>query len=143
MAGWATQVFSREFDSMLARLPAEARAAVLEKITDMGRRMESFPHYRMTGRNEFRLRVGDYRVIYDFDLEKEEIRLVTSRAPTGSLSPLTAKPHFECSREARPPSSLEPRALGRYTVPLRLWLFSTTTISSSRLGISFPKSRGA
>jgi mRNA interferase RelE/StbE len=77
VAGWATQVFSREFDSALSRLPADARAAILEKITDLGRRLGSYPHYRMTGRAEFRLRVGDYRVIYDFALEKEEIRLIT------------------------------------------------------------------
>jgi mRNA interferase RelE/StbE len=77
VAGWATQVFSREFDSMLQRLPGGVRATVLEKITEMGRRLESFPHYRMTGHDEFRLRVGDYRVIYDFDLEKGEIRFIT------------------------------------------------------------------
>jgi len=50
---------------------------ILEKITEMGRRLESFPHYRMTGRAEFRLRVGDYRVIYDFDTKKNEIYLIT------------------------------------------------------------------
>ena len=43
----------------------------------MGRRLESFPHYRMTGRAEFRLRIGDYRAIYDFDTEKNEIYLIT------------------------------------------------------------------
>jgi mRNA interferase RelE/StbE len=31
----------------------------------------------MKGRAEFRLRVGDYRVIYDFDTEKNEIYLIT------------------------------------------------------------------
>jgi mRNA-degrading endonuclease RelE of RelBE toxin-antitoxin system len=40
-------------------------------------RLESFPHYRMTGRAEFRLRIGDYRAIYDFDTEKNEIYLIT------------------------------------------------------------------
>jgi len=45
--------------------------------TDMGRRLESFPHYRMTGRAEFRLGIGDYRAIYDFDTEKNEIYLIT------------------------------------------------------------------
>ena len=43
----------------------------------MGRRPDSFPHYRMTGRTEFRLRIGDYRVIYDFDPQKNEIYLIT------------------------------------------------------------------
>jgi mRNA-degrading endonuclease RelE of RelBE toxin-antitoxin system len=76
-SGWATQVFTREFDAAFARLPTDVRALVEEKITDMGRRLSSFPHYRMTGRREFRLRVGDYRVIYDFDAVKNEISLIT------------------------------------------------------------------
>jgi mRNA interferase RelE/StbE len=77
MAAWATQVFSREFDAVLARLPAAVRALLLEKITDMGGRLGSFPHYRMTGREEYRLRVGDYRVIYQFDMARGEILLIT------------------------------------------------------------------
>lgn len=77
MPGAATQVFSREFDAALARVPGSISALILGKVTEMGRRLESFPHYRMTGRAEFRLRVGDYRVIYDFDTEKNEIYLIT------------------------------------------------------------------
>ena len=73
----ATQIFSREFDVVLARLPRDVRVLVEGKITDMGRRLSSFSHYRMTGRPEFRLRVGDYRVIYDFDAAKNEIHLIT------------------------------------------------------------------
>ena len=77
MPGAATQVFSREFDAALARVPGNIGALILGKITDMGRRLESFPHYRMTGRAEFRLSIGDYRAIYDFDTEKNEIYLIT------------------------------------------------------------------
>ena len=77
MPGWATHVFTREFDAALDRLPAGVRVLVLEKITDMGRRLASFPHYRLTGRDEYRLRVGDYRVIYRFDVAREEIQLIT------------------------------------------------------------------
>lgn len=76
-SGWPTQVFSREFDAVLARLPGNIRRLVEDKITEMGSRLLSFPHYRMTGRQEFRLRVGDYRVIYDFDAAKNEIYLIT------------------------------------------------------------------
>jgi mRNA interferase RelE/StbE len=74
---WATQIYSREFDAVLVRLPKEQRLLILEKITEMGRRLRSFPHYRLTGRGEYRLRIGDYRVIYDFDLDAEELRLIT------------------------------------------------------------------
>jgi mRNA interferase RelE/StbE len=77
MPGAATQVFSREFDAALGRVPNNVSALILGKITKMGRRLESFPHYRIKGRAEFRLRVGDYRVIYDLDTEKNEIYLIT------------------------------------------------------------------
>ena len=69
--------FSREFDAALARVPGNISALILGKITEMGQRLESFPHYRMTRRSEFRLRVGDYRMIYEFDTEKNEIYLIT------------------------------------------------------------------
>jgi mRNA interferase RelE/StbE len=77
MPGAATQVYSREFDAALARIPANIGVLIIEKISEMGRRLASFPHYRMSGRSEYRLRVGDYRVIYDFDAEKNEIYLIT------------------------------------------------------------------
>jgi mRNA-degrading endonuclease RelE of RelBE toxin-antitoxin system len=77
MAGAATQVFSREFDAVLSRAPSHVAALIVEKITEMGSRLESFPHYRLSGRSEFRLRVGDYRIIYEFDLATNEIYLIT------------------------------------------------------------------
>ena len=77
MPGWATQVFSREFDAALDGIPLRVRELILAKITDMGGCLDSFPHYRMTGRSEFRLRVGDYRIIYRFDLAQNEIELIT------------------------------------------------------------------
>jgi mRNA interferase RelE/StbE len=77
MPGWPTQVFAREFDAALARLPQSQQTLILQKITEMGRRLETFPHYRMTGREEFRLRVGDYRVIYRFNAPRGEIQLIT------------------------------------------------------------------
>jgi mRNA-degrading endonuclease RelE of RelBE toxin-antitoxin system len=38
------------------------------KIDEMGHRLPQFPHARLQGRSEFKLRVGDYRVIYEFDV---------------------------------------------------------------------------
>jgi len=35
----------------------------------MGARLNSFPHHRLTGRPEYRLRIGDFRVLYEFDAE--------------------------------------------------------------------------
>ena len=77
MPGAATQIFSAEFDAALARLPRNVAALVMAKIGDMGRRLDSFPHYRMTGRSEFRLRVGDYRIIYGLNVAKNELSLIT------------------------------------------------------------------
>ena len=33
----------------------------------MGTRLEEFPHQRLQGRPEFKLRAGDYRVLYEFN----------------------------------------------------------------------------
>jgi mRNA-degrading endonuclease RelE of RelBE toxin-antitoxin system len=43
----------------------------------LGRRLDDFPHARSQGRAEFRLRVGDYRIIYAFDVSRNELSLVT------------------------------------------------------------------
>ena len=77
MSGAATQRFSREFDAALARLPSAVQTLVLEKIAAVGLQLDRFPHYRMTGRDEYRLRIGDYRVIYDFDRTQNLIDLIT------------------------------------------------------------------
>jgi len=45
------------------------------KVDAMGTRLESFPHQRLSGRAEFKLRVGDYRVLYEFDLREGRILL--------------------------------------------------------------------
>ena len=41
----------------------------------MGFRLASFSHQRLSGRPEFRLRVGDYRVLYEIDLSLGRIYL--------------------------------------------------------------------
>ena len=48
-------------------LPSAVQQAVMRKVDDMGMRLGSFPHHRLTGRLECRLRIGDYRVLYEFD----------------------------------------------------------------------------
>ena len=59
-----TEIYSREFDAIFSKLSADVRSRILADIRDLGRRLDSFPHCRLQGRPEFRLRVGDYRVIY-------------------------------------------------------------------------------
>ena len=72
----ATEIYAREFDSVFFKLPPQVREAIEKKIQQLGSRLADYPHQRLTGRSEYRLRVGDYRVIYDFDREKNVIYLI-------------------------------------------------------------------
>jgi mRNA interferase RelE/StbE len=73
----ATQIYSREFDSIFLRLPVQLQRRIEAKLSDLGRRLESFPHERLQGRSEFRIRIGDHRIIYEFDVGRNELYLVT------------------------------------------------------------------
>lgn len=72
----AVQVCYSSFDDVFLRLPPDVRQRIEAAIDDMGSRLGSFPHYRMTGGNRYRLRAGDYRVVYTFDLRRNEIHLL-------------------------------------------------------------------
>ena len=72
----ALQVYYTRFDTVFFKLPLKVQARVESSIDDMGLRLEAFPHYRLTGSNRFRLRVGDYRVIYTFDTARNVIHLL-------------------------------------------------------------------
>ena len=75
-SGAATQVYSRQFDHRFLALPLEHQRRVQEKVDELGRRLSSFPHFRMEGADTYRLRVGDYRVIYQFDPGRNELFLI-------------------------------------------------------------------
>jgi mRNA-degrading endonuclease RelE of RelBE toxin-antitoxin system len=47
-------------------MPSSVREMVQRKVDDMGLRLERFSHQRLSGRREFKLRVGDYRLLYEF-----------------------------------------------------------------------------
>lgn len=72
----ALQIYYSAFDVTFFTLPAEIRDRIEGKIDDMGRRLDTFPHRRLKGQNRYRLRVGDYRVIYTFDGAKNVIHLL-------------------------------------------------------------------
>ena len=63
----ALQIWSPTFSRAFDGLPASVREAVQRKVDELGTRLESFPHQRLQGRAEFKLRAGDYRVLYEFD----------------------------------------------------------------------------
>jgi mRNA interferase RelE/StbE len=46
------------------------REAIQSKIHQLGSRLDNYPHHRLSGRAEYRLRVGDYRVMYGFNREE-------------------------------------------------------------------------
>ncbi len=72
----ATQVYSRDFDADFLKLPADLKSHIEAKIDDVGSRLEQYSHLRLTGLDCYKLRVGDYRVAYDFDVRKGVIQLL-------------------------------------------------------------------
>jgi mRNA interferase RelE/StbE len=71
----ALQIWSPTFSRAFDNLPAAARQSVRDRVDDMGTRLGTFRHERLQGRSEFKLRVGDYRVLYEFDLKLGRIHL--------------------------------------------------------------------
>jgi mRNA interferase RelE/StbE len=73
----ATEVYSREFDSIFLNLSPRIRELIEAKIHFVGSRLSTHSHHRLQGRSEYRLRVGDYRIIYEFDQQENILYLVT------------------------------------------------------------------
>jgi mRNA interferase RelE/StbE len=71
--GAATRIYLPEFDADFQTLPGKIQSLIEQKLHDMGTRLHDFPHHRLTGSMDCRLRVGDYRVLYQFDPAKNEI----------------------------------------------------------------------
>lgn len=72
----ALQIYYSGFDAVFLRLPNDIRRRIEAALDDMGLRLAAYPHYRMTGSDHYRLRVGDYRIIYTFDVARNEIHLL-------------------------------------------------------------------
>jgi mRNA interferase RelE/StbE len=49
----------------------------IDELGRNGRNARGFSHHRMQGVEAFRMRVGDYRVIYQFNVEKNALILIT------------------------------------------------------------------
>jgi mRNA interferase RelE/StbE len=72
----ATQVYYASFDAVFLSLSPAIRARVEAKIDEIGSRLASYPHHRLKGSDRFRARVGDYRIIYAFDIAQNKIHLL-------------------------------------------------------------------
>lgn len=70
------QIYFRAFDEDFFRLPTDVQRRIESKIDEIGLRLQHYPHYRMSGNDRYRFRIGDYRVIYKFDVSKGEIYLL-------------------------------------------------------------------
>lgn len=73
----ATEVYSREFDSVFLNLSPRVRELIDAKIHNVGLHLSGYSHHRLKGRSEYRLRAGDYRIIYEFDQQKNVLYLLT------------------------------------------------------------------
>ena len=72
----ATQVWSQTFSRAFESLPHGVQTRVSASVDSLGRRLDLSAHQRLQGTDAFRLRVGDYRVIYDFDLKEQRLDLL-------------------------------------------------------------------
>ncbi len=75
--GAATQICAPQFDRRFFSLPAGIQSQLQNKIHALGCNLRGFAHHRMQGVEAFRLRVGDFRVIYQFNAAKNELLLIT------------------------------------------------------------------
>jgi mRNA interferase RelE/StbE len=75
--GAATQICSPQFDRRFFKLPPAVKSVIQERIDELGLNLRGFSHYRMQGVDAFRLRVGDYRIVYQFDAVKNVLYLIT------------------------------------------------------------------
>ena len=76
--GAATQICSLQFDRRFLSLPAGIQQQIQRKIDGLGCSLRGFAHHRMQGVDAFRLRVGDFRIIYQFNVEKNELILIAA-----------------------------------------------------------------
>jgi mRNA interferase RelE/StbE len=74
--GAATQICAQQFDRRFFSLSQDVQARIQRRIDELGQNLRGFPHYRMQGVDAFRLRVGDYRIIYQFNVENNELNLI-------------------------------------------------------------------
>jgi mRNA interferase RelE/StbE len=72
----ALQIYSRDFDASFFNLPDAIRTRIESSIDRLGMTLDSHAHHRMKGVDAYRIRVGDYRVIYNFDRSKGVLHLL-------------------------------------------------------------------
>jgi mRNA interferase RelE/StbE len=74
--GAPTQIYYASFDAVFVNLPPALRTRIEQKIDEIGLRLPTYPHHRLKGSDRYRARIGDYRIIYTFDLHRNRIHLL-------------------------------------------------------------------
>jgi len=64
---FATIVCSRRFDVRLSSVPVNARQAIERALHHLAVRLDTFPHQKLKGVDAYKLRVGNFRLVYDFN----------------------------------------------------------------------------
>jgi len=72
----ATQIYSQNFDRRFYNLPKMLQEKIQRRVDELGLNLRDFQHQRLQGFETFKLRVGDYRVIDEFDVERNELYLL-------------------------------------------------------------------
>jgi mRNA interferase RelE/StbE len=75
--GAATRIYSPGYDAEFWALPAGLQARIESKLDSLGGQLSEFPHHRLKSSPDYRLRIGDYRIIYSFNLEKNQLFLLS------------------------------------------------------------------
>jgi mRNA interferase RelE/StbE len=75
--GAATQICSQKFDQCFHALPKVLQERIQRRIDELGLNLRDFQHRRLQGVEAFKLRAGDYRVIYEFNVDRNELFLLT------------------------------------------------------------------
>lgn len=66
----------RRAQKELARLPAEILDEISEAIGALGQKPRPSGCLKLTGRDGWRIRVGDYRVVYEIDEQRRTVTVL-------------------------------------------------------------------
>ncbi len=69
-------VFKRKVEKSVARLPDNAYQRVTRAIDDLSETPRPPGCPKLRGRNEWRIRVGDYRIVYGIDDERRVLEVL-------------------------------------------------------------------
>lgn len=70
----ATVLLHPDVDATLTDFPADVEERIRSKLADAGENPDRFLS-RLTGRDDWKLRIGDYRAIIDWDKQRDELRV--------------------------------------------------------------------